>query len=354
DDATRSQLHKGRLLLRDLHARVIQLRLVPFETIAHRVSRTVRDLSVELGKPARLEIVGAEVQLDRALLESLIDPLTHLIRNALDHGIESAADRRLAGKNPEATIRLEVTQSGDRTAIAVTDDGRGLDGQTLLASAVRRGFLTPEQANEYAEEEAWMLITLPGFSTVERPSALSGRGVGMDVVRTQIEAQGGKLMLHSERGGWTRVEMSLPSSRAIVNGLLVRCAGELYAVPVEAIECALRVGAGDLCEENGVTWVGAADRRVLATHLDSRAATRPVADSAIWALVARGRGGPVALLVDEVLGRRGLVIEPLDPALGTSGIYSGAAVLRDGAVALLINPRAIRLPRDGSDHPVLE
>ncbi|MDX1387905.1 MAG: chemotaxis protein CheA [Acidobacteriota bacterium] len=343
DDTTRSQLHKGRLLLRDLHARVIQLRLVPFETVAYRISRTVRELSAELDKPVRFDITGGEVQLDRVLLEALIDPLTHLIRNALDHGIESPEARKNAGKDPVGSIHVEVTQSGDRTVIVVADDGRGLDGPSLLESAVSRGFVSREQARELGEQDARMLITLPGFSTVDLPSAVSGRGVGMDVVRTQVEAFGGKIALQGEYGCGTSVELSLPSSRAIVNGLLVRCSGELYAVPVDAVECCLRVGPDDLRIEDGVTWVNDGDRRVPASRIDSGCETTGASPPASWALVARGRDGSVALLVDEVLGRRGLVVEPLDSALHASRVFGGAAVLRDGSVALLIDPRALNL-----------
>jgi len=338
DDAGRARLHRSRLLLRDLHARTLELRLVPFETVAYRLSRTVRELSGSLGKPARFEMTGRDARLDRALLEALVDPLTHIIRNSLDHGLEPVAERKETGKDPSGTIRVAVEQRGDRTVIALSDDGRGLDAEGLVRSAVDRGFVSEEEADRLGEAGSMMLITLPGFSTVDRPGPVSGRGVGMDVVRTEIESLGGTLQLHSERGRGTRIELSVPSTRAVVQTLLVSSAGELYAVPVEAVAASARVDPASLVVTEGGMWMIDGDPRIPARALDG---TTPGPGGPSWSLVFEGESGPVALLVDDVLGRRELLVEPLDAALQRLGAFTGAAVLRDGTVVLLLDAAAI-------------
>jgi two-component system chemotaxis sensor kinase CheA len=338
DDAGHARLQRARVLLRDLHARTLELRLVPFETIAYRLSRTVRELGSSLGKPARFEMTGRDVRLDRSLLEALLDPLTHLIRNSLDHGLESPVARREAGKEASGTIRVAVEQRGDRTVIAVSDDGRGLDAAALVRSAVDRGFISEDDAERLGEIESLMLITLPGFSTVDRPGPVSGRGVGMDVARTEIESLGGTLQLASEPGRGTRVELSVPSTRAVVQTLLVRSAGELYAVPVEAVSASGRVDPDSLVTaETGLCMIDG-PQRIPARALDG-GAPRPGVPS--WSLVVEGEGGPVALLVDDVVGRRELLVEPLDAALQRLGAFNGAAVLRDGTVVLVLDPSGI-------------
>jgi two-component system chemotaxis sensor kinase CheA len=338
DDAGRARLQRARLLLRDLHTRTLELRLVPFETIAYRLSRTVRELAASLGKPARFEMTGRDVRLDRSLLEALVDPLTHLIRNSLDHGLEPPAERKESGKEASGTIRVAVEQRGDRTVITVSDDGRGLDAASLVRSAVDRGFVSEEEADRLGESGSLMLITLPGFSTVDRPGPVSGRGVGMDVVRTEIESLGGTLQLRSESGCGTRVELSVPSTRVVVQTLLLQSAGELYAVPVEAVSASARVDPANLVVTEAGVWMIDGDRRIPARALDG---TPPRPGGPSWSLVFEGEGGPVALLVDDVPGRRELLVEPLDAALQRLGAFNGAAVLRDGTVVLVLDPAAI-------------
>jgi two-component system chemotaxis sensor kinase CheA len=330
------RFERGRLLLRDLYAKLLELRLVPFASIAHRITRAVHDLKRELGKQARLEIEGRDVRLDRSILEAVVDPLHHLARNALDHGIESPAERRELGKPAEGRLRIRLRRRRDRIDIIVEDDGRGIDPDQLRSAAVRQGLLSDRDAACLHEDEARMLATLPGLSTRLEADSVSGRGVGMDTARAQVEALGGKLRVASDPGRGTRIELSLPVSKAIVPALLFRSCGELYAVALERVERTVEL------DRNSADRIGRElpDPRcdVPLTRIENvldGIRTDPSGGAAVVVSTVRGAWGIVA---DELVGRRELFVRPLDAALRRLPGFEGSALLDDGSVVLVIDP----------------
>ena len=333
---------RGRLLLRDLYAKLMELRLVPFDSVAPRLTRAVHELARELGKPVRLEIEGRDVRLDRSMLEALFDPLTHLARNALDHGIEPQDRRRELGKPVEGRLRLRLSRRGDRVEIAMEDDGKGIHPDELREAAVRKGLITQRNADRLDDESARMLITLPGLSTRSEAGTVSGRGVGMDVVRAQVDLLGGKLGVASAPGSGTRVELILPLSQAVVPALLFRSCGELYAVPLERVERTL-----DLSDTRSRTTpeeVRAVRPRLPMTRIEGALSgpVDPPDDGTV--LVLSTAEGARSLVVDEVLGRRELFVRPLDAALRGHPGFEGTALLDDGSVILVVDPEG--LPAD--------
>jgi two-component system chemotaxis sensor kinase CheA len=328
------------LQVRELHARLVELRLVPFETVAHRILRGVRELTRSLGKQVRFEIAGKDVRLDRTLLDALVDPLLHLVRNAIDHGIEPPGRRVAAGKGGEGSVRLTVERCRDEVRIAVCDDGRGLVPRELREAAVSRGLLSSADVARLTDQEALLLTTLPGFSTAPRGGQVSGRGVGMDVVRSAVESLGGRLLLESTPGAGTRVILSMPLTASVVQALLVRSAGQLYAVPVSYLERTDRLGASSVRRSEGKATLETGNGPVDLFYLEERLGIgAPVpATGERSALLYPAGGRTVALVVDEVLGRKEILVKPLRPPLDTLRAYEGAALLQDGTLALVLDP----------------
>jgi two-component system chemotaxis sensor kinase CheA len=340
-DEARPRTARCQLHVRKLYGDLMELRLVPFETVAHRLLRGVGDLSRSLGKQARFEITGREVRIDRSLLDGLVDPLLHLIRNALDHGIEPPAERASAGKPPEGSVCLHLTRERDRVRIVVEDDGRGLVPQALRKAAVARGLLSAAEVERLTDSEALLLTTLPGFSTAKSVGAVSGRGVGMDVVRTAVESFGGRLVLDSSPGRGTRVVLSLPMAAAVIHALMVRSAGQVYAVPVSSLERTARVDEESIVRRDGKSTLPTPEGVLELFYLDERLGLgqeRPKATAPRSALVYPAGGRTVGLVVDEVLGRREILVKPLLPPLDVLRAYEGAALLQDGSVALVLDP----------------
>ena len=333
--SARCQLH-----VRKLYAELMELRLVPFETVAHRILRGVRELTRSLGKQVRFEIRGQDVRLDRTILDGLVDPLLHLVRNAIDHGIESPQHRVASGKPGEGSVRLTLERERDEVRISVSDDGRGLRPQELRDAAVARGLLSPADVARLTDQEALLLTTLPGFSTAPRGGQVSGRGVGMDVVRSSVESLGGRLVLEAHAGRGTRVVLSLPLTASVVQALLVRSAGQLYAVPVAYLDRADRIGEGSVRRKDGkatlMTGEGAVDLFYLEEQLGIEPA--PPQPGERSALLYPAGGRTVALVVDEVLGRKEILVKPLRPPLDGLRAYEGAALLQDGSLALVLDP----------------
>jgi two-component system chemotaxis sensor kinase CheA len=265
------------------------------------------------------------------MLESLLDPLTHLVRNALDHGIEPADRRRDLGKPLEGRIRLQLDRRGDRVEIVLEDDGKGIDSEELRGAAVRQGFITHRNADRLDDDDARLLVTLPGFSTRSEVGSVSGRGIGMDVVRAQVEALGGSLHVASDPGMGTRIELALPVLQAVVPSLLFRSCGELYAVPLERVERTLDLAVAD----SRVTG-----RPPLIRIEDLLAGVGGPVDVGT-ALVLDTVDGPRTIVADEVLGRRELFVRPLDAALRGVPGFEGSALLEDGSVVLVVDPGSL-------------
>ncbi|MFT5588297.1 MAG: two-component system chemotaxis sensor kinase CheA [Bradyrhizobium sp.] len=327
-------------LVEEIRNGALSLRMVQIGETFARYRRVVRDVSGELGKQVQLEIDGAETELDKSVVEKIGDPLMHLVRNALDHGIEMPQGRLAAGKPAAGTIRLSAQHESGNILIRVSDDGRGLDGEKLLAKALQSGLVVPGQV--LTEADKLNLIFAPGLSTAETVTNLSGRGVGMDVVRKNIEALRGAISLHSVIGEGTLIEIRLPLTLAIIDGFLVRIGDSSFVIPLNAVvECI------DADESRLQLNQGAAGRIELRggvlPFLDLRAVfsiagTRSVKRSIVVVQSESGRSG---LLVDHLLGEYQTVIKPLGKLFQNLRGISGSTVLGSGEVALILDVGAM-------------
>lgn len=337
DDLT-SSIHR-------LREQVMALRLIPFEHITPRLTRAVRELCRATGRRAALHIGGADVALDRSVLEEMLDPLLHILRNAVDHGIRPPEERAAAGKPANGSIRLELTRVGDGVRIVVEDDGEGMDADAIRQAAQERGFRTPEQLSELDDEAVLMLTTIPGFSTARQVTEVSGRGVGMDIVRTRVEAMRGHMSIRSRRGVGTRIELRLPLTVAILDAFLVESKAGVFAVPaacvlgVQIVERdQLRRGAraAVMCAGSGPEAPAPSPLVDLdeALQAGGEPDTRPAQFQVLSFHSERARG---ALAVDRVLGRQDVVVRPLGPPLERLRRYSGAALLDNGRLALVLD-----------------
>jgi two-component system chemotaxis sensor kinase CheA len=305
-----------------------------------RFPRLVRDLSSKLGKDVELKLVGKDTELDRTVVEALGDPLVHLIRNSLDHGLEPPADRVAADKPKTGVLEISARHAGGNVVIEVRDDGRGIDPAKVGARAVERGLITPDIAATLDARGAAELLFLPGFSTAEVTSDISGRGVGMDAVRTMIRELGGEVTLTSETGRGTMAQIRLPLTLAIMAALLVEAGGQPYAIPLDRVERTLRLA--------DQTVRSVAGRRMLVL----RDGVLPVLDGATavggtpggdpdHAVIVRGQDGRLALAVTRLVGQRELVTRPLPADVADRAAVSGGAVLSDGRIALIVDCDAV-------------
>ena len=326
----------------ELQSAVMDVRLLPLSVAFARFPRLVRDLSRKLGRPAELVTEGGDTMADKDVIEALGDPLVHLVRNALDHGIEEPPARAAAGKAARAEIRLSAFSDGDAIVVEVSDDGAGVDPVTVGRKAYQKGLITEEQLAALDDEEAVDLIFLPGFSTAEAVSDLSGRGVGMDAVRVAVEALGGTVTLRSRPGAGTVARLRLPQSVAVAQVMVVGVAGQRFGIPVDAVAETVRVSATDLdrvlhqdviCLRGDVVPV-----LDLAQALGMR---RDTADAPRNLLVARVGGHQVGLLVDRFDREVDVMIKPMEGLLAGHPAFSGTALLGDGLVLLVLNLREV-------------
>jgi two-component system chemotaxis sensor kinase CheA len=330
--------------LRELQDGVMAIRTQPVRSVFSRMPRLMRELSAQLGKEVRLVLTGEGTEIDKTVIEQLADPLTHLLRNALDHGIETPAERQAAGKPPCGIIHLAAEHRSGRIVIEVADDGRGIDRGRVLARARQRGLMPPD--NQPTDEEIDNLIFLPGFSTAEVVSSVSGRGVGMDVVRRNIQALGGRITLHSQAGAGSRFVLSLPLTLAILDGMIVAVGAESYIVPLANIVESLRPKRADIHAVAGSGDVVAIRGQYvplihLARHFRVPDA---VADpsSGIVVVVENENAGPVGLVVDELIGQQQVVVKSLEANYGAVAEIGGATILGNGRVALILDIGGLR------------
>lgn len=326
------------LAVGQLRDTVMKLRMVPIARLFSKYQRTVRELSQRLGKEVTLELRGAETELDKVLVERLEDPILHLVRNSVDHGIEPPDARRAAGKPPVGRLVLEAGQRGGQIFVRVSDDGRGLDAERLKAKAVERGLLNESTASTLSEQEAFELIFHPGFSTAEKLSDVSGRGVGMDVVRATIHGLKGTIEIRSELGRGTTFELTLPLTLAISQVLTARVAGEVVGIPLDAVVSAQNLGPEELefvasgpCLRQGEELIPALDLTA-ALGLAGVSLGHQAQGSAVVVAVGTSK---VALLVQQVLGRHEVVVKSLGPLLTHAPCVAGAALVGDRMVLVL-------------------
>jgi two-component system chemotaxis sensor kinase CheA len=340
----RSKLAQLERNVRELHESVMRVRMLPIGFAFSRFPRLVRDVAQRLGKQIELRLTGEQTELDKTVLERIGDPLVHLVRNSIDHGIERPDERLEAGKPAAGTVHLEAFHRGSAIIIEVSDDGRGLDCDKILAKARSRGLVAATETP--GEEAIFELIFLPGFSTAEQATDLSGRGVGMDVVRRNIKSLGGKIDIRSQRGRGSRFTISLPLTLAIVDGQSVCVGRETYIVPLVSIVESLQIKAGGVSRLSGAGELIAFRGDYLPlVRLHERFGFEPRSRAVEEGLVVvvEGDGQRVGLFVDELRGQQQVVIKSLETNYGQVPGVSGATILGDGSVALILDvPGLIR------------
>jgi two-component system chemotaxis sensor kinase CheA len=336
------------LLTTELQEGVMKTRMQPIGNIWSKFPRTVRDVALGCGKQVRIEMEGKETELDKTIIEAIKDPLTHLVRNAVDHGIEPPEVRAQAGKNRQGLLFLRAFHEGGQVNIEVTDDGAGLDHEKLRNKAIQKALITADQAARMTEREITNLIFLPGFSTAEKVTNVSGRGVGMDVVKTNIEKIGGTVDLQSKPGQGSTVRMKIPLTLAIIPALIVTSAGDRYAIPqVSLLELVRLEGepAG-----KGIEMINGAPVHRLRGKLlplvylkrELKAESHgPASDNddsqSVNIVVLRADDQPFGLVVDEINDTEEIVVKPLSKQLKTINTYAGATIMGDGKVALILD-----------------
>lgn len=324
---------------------VTRMRMQRIDTLFGSLPRLVRDLAADLGKEVLVDCEGGDVELDRELIEMLRDPLTHIIRNAVDHGIEPPHQRIAAGKREEGVLKLHARQADNRIHLEITDDGRGIDGERLVAKAVEAGLCTAAEGAAYDRRERQQLIFHPGLSTAAAVTAVSGRGVGMDVVRANIERIGGAIKVCSEPGQGTRFTLALPLTLSIVPSLTVCSGRQMFAIPRGVVEEIVHAGnaALDFARMGDALLANVRGRRMgclsLADVLGLSAAQ--AAENAPLVLIRLAGGDLFALAVDRVLDHEDLVIKPVAPAIMQLGLYAGATLLDSGEPVMMLDMASI-------------
>jgi two-component system, chemotaxis family, sensor kinase CheA len=341
DPTQHERLLNGLALLerntRDLQDSVMSVRMLPMDSVFNRFPRVIRDLAGKFGKQVRLQTDGGATELDKSVIERIVDPLTHLVRNCVDHGLETPVERATAGKDATGTVTLRASHRAGNVIIEVTDDGRGLDRERILASAARRGVEVPEGA---PDSEVWPLIFMPGLSTAEAVTDVSGRGVGMDVVRKNIESLGGQVEVASRPGHGTAVTIRLPLTLAILDGMSVAVGEEIFIVPLNSVVESLQPAADDVKSVGGSQSVLRVRGECIPLYSlrDVFSVRSAAADGAAGTVVLmEAEGRKVAVRVDELVGQQQVVIKSLDTNYRRVPGISGATIMGDGRVALIVD-----------------
>jgi len=333
----------------DLRESVMKARLQPVSSIFSKVPRIVRDISQVLGRRVRLEVEGQDTELDKSLLEAIKDPITHAVRNALDHGIETPEARAAAGKDPEGVLKLRASHEGSHVIIEIGDDGAGIAVEKIRAKAIERGLITAGRAAQLTERELLQLIFLPGFSTAAAVTSVSGRGVGMDVVRTNVEKIGGKVEIDSRVGQGTTLRLRIPLTLAIIPALIVRSLGQSFALPQGALSELVHIPPAQAAA--AIEWMEGAPlyrlrgRLLPLVFLDRlltpAAGWDPAAPRHHFIAVLDADGRRFGLVVDSLADPEEIVVKPLSSVLKDIGLYSGATVLGNADLALILDPGSI-------------
>ncbi|HWE09035.1 MAG TPA: chemotaxis protein CheA [Solirubrobacteraceae bacterium] len=323
-----------------LQSMVMQVRMIPVDIVFLRFPRLVRDLSSKLGKEVKLDLVGSETELDRTVVDALGDPLVHLVRNSLDHGLEPVQERRAAGKPEVGTLQISARHAGSSVVIEVRDDGRGIDPEAIARKALSAGLIDAQAAAEITMKSAIELLFAPGFSTAEATSDISGRGVGMDAVRAKIRELGGEVVMESIQDEGTMAQIRLPLTLAIVSALHVDVAGDPYAIPLDRVERTLRLSEQTVRSVAGRRML-VLDDGVLQLLAGSEVFGRVPRGDHEFVVIVRTQEQRLAISVDDLIGQRELVTRPLPPVVSSVEPVSGGAALADGRIALIVDCDAL-------------
>ena len=343
DRGIRSGAQRVSLVTSELQEVVTQTRMQPVGGLFSKFPRLVRDLARDLGKDAQLKLEGGEVEIDKTILEGLSDPLTHMVRNSVDHGIEPSAERVAAGKPALGTVTLKASHQAGQVVIEISDDGKGLAAEKIAASSIAKGLITREQVQSMSEREKMALVFLPGVSTAEKVSAVSGRGVGMDVVKTNLDRLGGKIEIDSAPGQGSRFRIKLPLTLAIIPSLLVSDGGQRFAIPQVSVGELIRIPAAQLAERTDrvgdAQVLNVRDRLVPMLFLaDALGLPRPESSSRALNVVLVDTGAfEYGLVVEDLHDTVEIVVKPLGRHLKSLHDYAGATILGDGRVAAILD-----------------
>lgn len=324
----------------DLQDAVMKLRMQPVKKIFSKFPRVVRDLAKKLNKKVQLILEGEDTEIDRSILDKLEDPLIHLVRNAIDHGIESPEERIKAGKPETGTVKLGAYQEGDRIIIYIEDDGKGIDSEKVKKKAVEKGLITREQAENMSDREAYELIFMPGFSTVEQVSDVSGRGVGMDVVAATIHSLRGNIEIESHVGKGTKIIMKLPLTVAIIRTLMVAVNGRIFAIPLFSVVEIVRYKPENVKKVGHFKSLMLRDEVYLLFTLNELFDIEDKKEKEYVVIVKVGEKN-IAIAVEELFGEEEIVIKPLGELLEDVKGIAGATITGDGKVVLIVDPNSL-------------
>lgn len=336
DTALEDAVSQAARLVGDLQDEIMLSRMVPVEHVFGRFPRLVRDAAHALGKQIAFTIEGGDIELDRSMLDEIGDPVVHLLRNAIDHGIEPPDARRAAGKSADGRLTLSVTRERSTVMVRVSDDGRGIDRSRVLQRARELG-LVEQESTELTDDELTRLIARPGFSTAERVTDLSGRGVGIDVVMTRVRALGGAVEIRSGAGEGTTITVRLPVTLAIVRALLARVHDEVYAVPMAHVSETLELAPQAIRYVQGREVMLVREAVLPLVRFRELVQLPPSAQTAHQVIVLEAGERRTGLVVDELTGQQDIVVKQFDPAREAISLFSGATILGDGAPALIVD-----------------
>ena len=319
----------------ELRETAMDIRMMPIGKTFSTFKRLVRDLSIELGKEVELITDGSETEMDKTVIEKLNDPLVHIIRNSIDHGIELPGERERNGKQRKGTVHLSAMHSGGQVLISIQDDGAGIDPEDLRAKALETGLISPDA--ELSEKEIISLIFTPGFTTAAKVTNVSGRGVGMDVVKRTIGALGGTVEINSRRGTGTTIMLKLPLTLAIIEGLLVKTGSEYFVLPLSAVDECVELTAEDITKSHGRHIANVRGQIVPYIRLREKFIVEGTAPDREQIVIIASGGQRAGFVVDSVIGEHQTVIKPLGTLFRNIEGLSGATILGDGTVALIID-----------------
>jgi two-component system chemotaxis sensor kinase CheA len=329
-------------ILNELQKSVMKIRMVPVEQLFRRFPRIVRDVAKHLNKEIALEIAGQNTDLDKSILDALAEPLAHLIRNAADHGIETASERAAAGKPGSGTVRLDAYHEGDQVVIEVSDNGRGIDREKIIRRAIERGLMSATETSRMNEAEINHLIFTPGFSTAENVTEISGRGVGLDVVKSALDNLKGSIEIETEAGKGTTFRLIVPLTLASIQALLFHVAGRLYAVPIASVVEITRINEEEIHRVDDHEVFQLRQQVLTLVRLERLENLQASERSKRVFVVVIGAGSRrFGLAVDKLMGEEELVIKALEDQLVTSPLVSGASILGDGTIVLILNIPAV-------------